>query len=121
MAEDVFFGEPYINRQMVLFVDDAILAGQEQSTTITTTDLTNTKKRISSRDIADSLLDGLIAGVAASAASIAIVLGKALADTLLSYREAKNEGVENLRLVGKSKIPHFQLPPGHPRVGIVYV
>ncbi len=51
---------------------------------------------------------------------VSIQVGMALAETLISYREAKDEGVENLIPVAKSKISLFQLPPGHPRNGLVY-
>src|SRR5258708_8462825 len=100
MPEDAFFDEPDSNRQLLLFVDDAVFAGREQITTITTTDLATARKKTSSRNLVDLIASGVAAGGASGVAiELGIELGKALVDTLLSYREAKNEGVENLRLV----------------------
>jgi TIR domain len=48
------------------------------------------------------------------------ILYRSAMQTSRSTNEAKEQGVKNLNLVGKSKIPLFQLPPGHPRNRIVY-
>lgn len=110
MTQDSFFDQPYSNRQLVLFMDDAAIAASEKASKVKT----STSYRAFALAIASILAGGVTGN------TDAVRLGMALAEIIISYREAKNEGVENLILVAKSKINLFQLPPGHPRNSLVY-
>src|SRR5215469_4511058 len=109
MTQDPFFDQPYSNRQLVLFVDDVAVAASQKVT----------RTKTSSSDLAENIKEAVKKITMADALPFKPV-ALALAETLLSFWEAQKEGVENFKLVEKSKISLFQLPPGHPRDCIVY-
>src|SRR5436309_273845 len=110
MTGDSFFDQPYSDRQLVLFMDDAAIAASDKASMA--------KTSTSYRAFAVAVASVLAGGVTGNADLIG--MGMTLAETILSYREARDQGVENLKLVAKSKMSLFQLPPGHPRNGVVY-
>ena len=110
MTGDSFFDQPYSNRQLVIFLDDAVIAASKKASIA--------KTSTSYREFAAVAVTTLAGGITGDPALIRTA--RALAEIIVSYWEARDQGVENLKLVAKSKISLFQLPPGHPRDGVVY-
>lgn len=107
MSQNTFFNQPYSDRQLILFIDDIAIAASQKVTRAKTPyrDFTKFAKEVG------------------KAMTIAVPGGSFVelaVETLFSYWEAQKEGVENFKLVEKSKINLFQLPPGHPRDRMVY-
>lgn len=151
METESFFEQPYSNRQLIVFIDDAAIIAAENASqalpkksdsephshskeadkTGTTgangrsNTLKENKSLVSTWASAGRTIGGILAleglRMAVGAVSgLAIWPFRADIETIKSSNQAKEEGVENLILVGKSKIAYFKLPPGHPRNRIVY-
>lgn len=113
MEHNSFFDQPYIDRQLIIFVDDDAIAAVKKAGT---SEYGEPAQGKDGNRFVKFAKDVLIASVLPS-----MVVTTAIIDLMQSYKEVKKEGVENLLPVAKSQIASFQLPPGHPRDRIVYV
>jgi hypothetical protein len=102
METEFSIEQPYSNRQLIVFIEDAAINPADKTTIV---------------KIPKWLPTTLLVLGAVTVSVPTIILAMLIKK---SYNQAKEEGVENLVLVGKSKLPLFQLPPGHPRYRMVY-
>ncbi len=101
--------KPYSDRQLVLFVNDDVVAAHEKAEALIVEDrkysiapdgyLEYFKSQLKKTDIDE----------------LARIVG-----VMRSFFVVKREGV-NIRLVEKSQLPHLQIWPGHPRDNVVYI
>jgi hypothetical protein len=123
MNPDDFFRAPYGDRQLVAFVDDS----KAEQLPMESLDQDGTRGRRLALLVggtgASALSFGLgMLGIAASSALIAPaaigVVAIALTTAVLAQEgKSKQSGI---LLIRKSWAPRFNLPPGHPRVGVVF-
>jgi len=112
MSETGTFIElPYIDRQKVIFVDDAVYEAESQVGVITNENQQN-DQNITSKII--KVARDIIRPVST------VILLETVKQVVHAYQEARAKGLD-VRMIPKRWIPNFNLPPGHPRDGVLYV
>ncbi|MGD9818165.1 MAG: hypothetical protein AB7V04_05620 [Desulfomonilaceae bacterium] len=108
---NVFFDQPYIDRQQVIFVDDVVFDAENKVS----------QQEIAQGDSSDgwsTLVLNTVYNLMRPTATDLIVEG--VKYIIKTYQDARNKGL-NIRMVPKKWISSFNLPPGHPRDAVLYV
>lgn len=107
MIDHPFFQQPYLQRQLILVLDEPLIAAWRQIKS------TRDDQLAIARHLEDTLRT-MTPPVSLSRLSIL-----AAASTLLAYRDAREDGID-LHLVAHHLAAQLHLPPGHPRERVVY-
>ncbi len=101
--------KPYSDRQIILFVNDDVVAAQEK------TEATIAEMRKYSLS-----LEGYLDYFKLQIKHLDVDRTMRIMNLMQAFFMVKRAGV-NIRLVGKSQVEQLSLPPGHPRDNVIYL